>query len=230
MKIIYCIAISLCLSTLGFADIKLVQKVKTSAVMGKAAKDTNLTISVKGRKARVDMGGEEGSYQIIDLEEGKAYIVMPAQKRCMTLSTEQMKQTAGMMSQMAGSQSKPQVEKLGTKHTYNGYSCQDVKISTTGQMMSMTSVSCISSEIDAKEFKPFMEFGQDFSKAFGMDVMEELQGFPVHSQTQMTMMGQKIDSSSDLVSFTHDSLPESIFAVPADLTCQPMKMPDVKPH
>lgn len=229
MKTFFLIALCLCFAAVAMADVKIVQKVKSGPMMGQPGKDTTMTMLVKGRKARIETAMvQSGAYQIIDLDAGKVYVVEPAKKQVMVMTTDMLKQTAGMMTQLNGGKPvKPVVEKPGTTHTYNGYKCEDVKVTTTG-VMAFTSVSCISSAIDVKEFDPFKEFSQDFSRAFGVDATGGLTGFPVHSDTKMSMMGQNIDSSTDLVSISHDAIADSAFVIPPDYKVQEMKMPAQK--
>ena len=211
------------LATVALADVKIVQKLKTSPMMGQPGKDSTVSISVKGKKARID-SGEGQSYQIVDLTQGKVFIVDDSKKQVMVMTTEMMKQAANMMGQLGGNQGKPKIEKLGTSHTYNGYKCDDVKMTMEG-VMTLDSVSCVSKELDVKEFEPFKEFGSDFTKMFGMDASSEIPGYAVHSDTKMTIMGQKMDSTTDLVSISHDAINDSIFVIPADYKVQDMKMP-----
>lgn len=228
MKTFFLITLCLCFAAGAMADVKIVQKVKSGPMMGRPGKDTTMTMLVKGRKARIDAMGQGEAYQIIDLDSGKVYMVEPAKKMVMVMTADMLKQTAGMMTQLNGGKPvKPVVEKPGTTHTYNGYKCEDVKVTTTG-VVAFTSVSCISTAIDVKEFEPFKEFSQDFSRAFGVDAMGGLTGFPVHSDTKMMMMGQNIDSSTDLVSINHDAISDSVFAIPPDYKVQDMKMPAPK--
>lgn len=228
MKRFSLIALCLCFAAVALADVKIVQKIKSGPMMGQPGKDTTMTMLVKGRKARIDAMMKGDAYQIIDLDAAKVYVVEPAKKQVMVMTTDMLKQTAGMMTQLNGGKPvKPVVEKPGTTHTYNGYKCEDVKVTTTG-VMAFTSVSCISSAIDVKEFDPFKEFSQDFSRAFGVDAMGGMTGFPVHSDTKMAIMGQNIDSSTDLVSISHDPIADSVFVIPPDYKVQEMKMPAQK--
>jgi hypothetical protein len=223
MKTFLLIALSLCVAAGASADVKIVQRVKSGPVMGQPPKDTTMTMAIKGKQARVD--AEAGkAYQIIDLDSGKVFVVDPDKKQVMVMTTAMLKQTMSMMGQITGQKTKPEVKKTGATHTYNGYKCEDVVVTMTG-LMAFTSTSCVSSSIDISEFEAFKEFGQDFSRAFGVDATGGIPGFPVHSETKINMMGQNIDSTTDLVSITHDSLSDSLFAIPPDYKQQEMKMP-----
>ena len=227
MKKLFLTALCLVLATAAMADVKIVQKVKTGPMMGQPAKDTTVTMYIKGHKARNETGTAK-QYQIIDVDSGKVYVVDPDKKQAMVMTTEMMKQSVGMISQMMGG-AKPTVEKPGTTHTYNGFKCEDVRITITGsQMMGFTSVSCVSSSLDVKEFEPFKDFSQDVAKIFGVESKSSVPGFPVHTETKMKMMGQDIDSTTELVSISHDSVDASLFEIPPDYKIQEMNMPPQK--
>lgn len=204
------------------ADVTIVNKVHMGKMMNKPEHDTTNTIMVKGDKGKI-ISGDVDTYQIFDLKTGNVSIVDPKRKTVMVMSAETMRNAAGMLGGMMGSNNpdaKPAVEKLGTSHSYAGYDCTDYKITTTG-VMTMSSVSCLTSKIDIKEFDAFKQY----SKLFGIDFTEE--GFPVHSETTISIMGQTTTATSELVKASHDSIAASEFVVPADYKVQEMKMPQI---
>ena len=223
MKKFFAILLCLGVCSMAAADVKIVQKVKSGPMMGRPAKDSTVTISVKGKKARVDTA-ESKAYQVIDLTAGKVFIVEPTKKEVAVMTTEMMKKAAGMMEQLGGKQEKPTMEKLGTTHTYNGYKCEDVRVTMSGAM-TVNSVSCVSKDIDVTELQPFKVFGQDFTKYLGMDGAADVPGYSVHSESKISIMGQSMDNTTDLVSISHDALTDAIFVIPADYKVQEMKVP-----
>jgi len=230
----YAIAVLVCLtiSAAVFADAKIVQTVNSSGIMGQPPKNDTMTIYVKGQKARIDMGATSGLYQIIDVTGKKAFIVDPQKKTVMVLTSDQMKRTAGMLSQLAGGakQAPPTIQKLGTSKTYNGYKCDEYKISMAAPVKT-DGTYCISSELDLrKDLEGLTSFSEDFARMFGADIMKQINGYPVHSDSTVSIMGQTFKTSGDLVSISHDSQPESLFVVPADFKVMEMpampKMPN----
>ena len=205
------------MSAAVFADAKIVQNIKSSGIMGQPPKNSTMTIYAKGSKARMDMG-TNGVYQIIDVPAQKIFIVEPAKKSVMVMTAAQIKQTAGVLSQLGGNKevTPPSVKKLGTSKTYNGFKCDEYKISMSSPMQS-DGTYCISPEIDLKkELEGLMSFSKEFSQAFGGDLMNQIHGFPVHSESTSSILGQTFTSSSDLVGVSHDSQPDSLFVIPAD--------------
>jgi uncharacterized protein DUF4412 len=231
----YAIAVLICLtiSAAVFADAKIVQTINSSGIMGHPPKNDTMTIYVKGQKARIDMGaGAATPYQIIDVTAQKAFIVDPGKKSVMVMTADQMKKTAGMLSQLSGSkkQAPPTIKKLGTSKTYNGYKCDEYSISMSSPIQT-NGTYCISSELDLrKDLEPLSGFSEEFARMFGADIMKQINGYPVHSDSTVSIMGQTIKSSGDLVSISHDSQPESLFVVPADFKVMEMpampKMPN----
>lgn len=223
----YAIAVLICLTISGavFADAKIVQTINSSGIMGQPPKNDTMTIYVKGQKARIDMGaGAATPYQIIDVTAKKAFIVDPGKKSVMVMTSDQMKKTAGMLSQLAGTkQTPPTIKKLGTSKTYNGYKCDEYSISMASPIQT-NGTYCISSEIDLrKDLEGLTSFSEDFARMFGADIMKQINGYPVHSDSTVSIMGQTVKTSGDLVSISHDSQPESLFVVPADFKV--MEMP-----
>jgi hypothetical protein len=221
MKYVFALLFCLIITAAVFADAKIVMNIKSDPIMGQPAKNTTMTIYAKGQKARMDMGNMgpgAGVYQIIDVAAQKIFIVEPAKKSVMVMTADQIKQTAGMLSALGGNKqpTPPSIQKLGTSKTYNGFKCDEYKISMSTPIQT-NGTYCISPEIDLKkELQGLTSFSQEMSQVFGGDLMNQINGYPVHSESTSQMFGQTMKSSSDLVSVSHDSQPDSLFVVPAD--------------
>ena len=74
------VLLCLCIAATAFADLKIVQRVKTGGVMGQPPSDGTMTMYLKAGKARVD-NDTAGSYQIMDLAAGKMFIVEPSKNK-----------------------------------------------------------------------------------------------------------------------------------------------------
>jgi hypothetical protein len=192
-----------------FADMTVVQKVESSGAMGQPGSSGNMTIYMKGSKMKVESMGPSMS-QIIDIDTGKIFIINSAQKTVMTANIDQMKQYMGML----GQQGTPSTQKTGNSKTVNGYPCEEYKITTSG-MFSGETITCVSEKIDSKEFDRFRKFSEDIAKQFGA-LPEGVKGYPVLSDTKMSVMGQNITSHTEIVSVSYDAIPDSVFTIPAD--------------
>ncbi len=228
MKQAFVVLFCLCVSVAAFADAKLVQKVKSDPVMGQAAQDKTMTIYLKGQKVKIETQGRP-QYQILDLAAGKVFIVDPGKKAVMVanVNAAQMKQASEMLSQLMGGKepAPPSVRKLGSTKTYNGYKCEEYSV-TMSAPIPTSGVYCVSSEINLeKELEGLMSFSPEVAQMFGGDVMKEIQGYPVHTDSNITLMGQSFKSSTDLVSFSRENQPESLFVIPADYKVQELAMP-----
>ncbi len=181
----------------AFADVKIVQRVKTGGVMGQPPSDGIMTMYIKPGKARVD-NDKAGSYQILDLTAGKMFIVEPSKKQVMVLTTEQMKATSGMIAQLMGggkSPAPPTVQKLGSSKTYNGFKCNEYKVAISTPIQSQGTY-CVSPDINFdSDFRPLMDFSQELAQMFGGDALKDL-GFPVHTDSTLSILGQSVQSSS----------------------------------
>ena len=71
------------------------------------------------------------------------------------------------------------------------------------------------------------KFSKDLAKQFG-GLPDDVKGFPVVADTKMTIMGQNMTSHSELVSVSKESIPDSVFVVPADYKTTEMPKPNIK--
>jgi hypothetical protein len=227
MKIIILVC-CLLVAAIAFADVKLVQKVKSDGILGQKASDGTVTIYVKNGKARIE-NTTAGGYSVVDVAAGKVSMVNPAKKEVMVMTAEQIKQATGLVSQLMGNKSAapPSVQKLGTSKTYNGYKCDEYKVVTSTPFQS-TGVYCAAPEIDLnKEMLPFMELSKELSQMFGGETMKSITGYPVHSDSTTSIMGQTMKSTTDLISVSRDAQPDSLFEVPADYTVKAAPIPNI---
>lgn len=205
-----------------FSDLTLVQNVESSGVMGQPASKGTMTIYVKGSKAKIENMGPSMS-EIVDLDSGKFYVVNSDQKVVMTMTSDTIKQFAGMMGQ-SGAVSAPTAQKTGNSKTVNGYSCEEYKITTSG-MVSSETLACISNQIDTGDMDRFRAFSEELAKQFG-GLPASVKGYPVISDSKMIIMGQNVSAHMELISISNDPIPDSVFVVPADY--QVMEMPKLE--
>jgi hypothetical protein len=228
MKRVALLLCCLCVAATLFADVKIVQKVKSDGVMGQKPQDGVMTMYIKSGKARIETQNSP-HYQIMDVSAGKMFIVDSSKKEVMVISAEQMKQTSNMLSQLVGGKNAPAptVQKLGTSKTYNGMNCDEYKITISGPM-STNGTYCVSSDINFdQEFAPLTSFSKELAQMFGGDAMKKLPGFPIHTDSTMSLMGQNMKSSTELVSYSRDTVPDTLFVVPSDYTVREApKMPN----
>lgn len=199
-----------------FADITLVQRVKSSGVMGQPPQDLNMIISVKGSKAKIENMAPNMS-QVIDLDTGKLYVMNAAQKTVMVVTVEDLNKMAGMMGKAGMTTS---AKKLGTSKTVNAYSCEEYKIIMTGVVSSET-VACVSPDIETGELDKFSKLSDQLSKQFG-GLPADVKGFPVLSDSRVSILGKEMTSHSELISVSHDTVADDIFVIPSDYKVQEM--------
>jgi hypothetical protein len=225
MKTLMCMLLILTIAAVCHADLKIVQKNETGAMMGQPAKNFMQTIYIKGDKARMDLS-EAGMYQIIDLKSRKVMNVDPAKKQVMTMDIDMMKKMSGPMMGMMGKDMKGSVKKTGNSNTINGFKCDEYVITMTGSI-SMTNTECVTTAEDASEFEPMRTYFQEFAKMMNMDASQLPPGIPVHSNMKMSMFGQNITGRSEVQSISHDPVADSMFAIPPDYKVEEMKMPQM---
>lgn len=226
MKKVMLLLLFVCMSAAAFADMTILQKVHAGPMMGQPAKDMSVTIYVKGKKERMDYV-EQPISLVLDLESGKMYQIDHSKKEVSEGSLDMFKQMSGAMTQMTKG-TKTSVTKTGKSDNVNGFKCDVYSVTTTGTgMMNMDGTMCVASSVDTTEFEPFKEFGQDMLKMLGGDELMKVKGLPVRTATKMTIMGQSMDSTAEVISVKHDAIPDAKFVIPADykVTQMPMQNP-----
>ncbi len=208
------------MATFCFADTTIIQKVESGPMMGQPGTKAIQTMKIKGNKARIDHDNL-AQYQIMDLEAKKVYTVDNAKKQAMVMNLDMMNAAGAMFKQM-NKDGKLSVQNTGNSRTVNGFKCTDYVISMSGAM-ALTSKQCLTKDVDASDFEAFRPYAEGMVKMFLGDNTTQLpEGMAVVTDTQMTMMGQKIDSKTELQSVKKEPIDGSIFEIPAGYKVQEM--------
>jgi Domain of unknown function (DUF4412) len=213
MKHFFIVVAILGMATLCFADTTIIQKVESGPMMGQPGKNTVQTMQIKGNKARIDHANV-AQYQILDLAAKKMYTIDSEKKQAMVMSLD-MVNAAGAMFKQMNKDAKLNVQNTGNTRTVNGFKCTDYVVTMSGGT-AMTSKQCITKDIDSTDFEAFRPYAEGMVKMFLGDNTAKLpQGMAVITETQMTMMGQKIDSKTELQSVKKEEIAGSVFEIPA---------------
>ncbi len=216
MKKIICLPVLLLFCVVCFADITIVQRIETGAMMGQPAKNLIMSMFVKGKKARIETK-EAQAYQILDLQTNKIYNVNPAEKKVMIMSMDLMKHAGDMMGKMG--EMKTDVKKTGAFSEVNGFKCEEYVVTISGPISGTTS-ECVTQDVDTSEFDKYRDFAMNFAKMMGSNKMPDIKGLPVRTASKMSIMGQNIESKSEVQSISTKPIADSIFVVPSDYTVQ----------
>jgi hypothetical protein len=220
MKHLFIVVAILGLATLGFADTTIIQKVESGPIMGQPAKNTIQTMQIKGNKARIDHANV-AQYQILDLAAKKMYTIDSDKKEAIVMSLDMVNAAGNMFKQM-NKDAKLSVQNTGKSRTVNGFKCTDYVVSMSGGM-GMTSKQCVTTDIDASDFEAFRPYAEGMVKMFvGENTAQLPQGMAVVTETQLTMMGQKIDSRTELQSVKKEQIAASVFEIPAGFAVKEM--------
>jgi hypothetical protein len=226
MKKLMFAALAWGITSLCFADTTIIQKVQSGPFMGQPGTNTIQTMKIKGTKARIDHQNLT-QYQILDLAAKRVYVVNPDKKEAMVMGLDMMNAAGAMFKQMA-KDAQLNVQNTGNTRTVNGFKCTDYVISATGGM-AMTSKQCVTKDIDYKDFEAFRPYAEGFVKMIIGDTGAKKlpEGIAVETETTINMMGQKIDSKTELQSVKKEEIPASDFELPTGYTKK--EMPGV-PH
>lgn len=210
----------------AFCDVTLVEKTHADAYMNQPAHDGTKTIYVKGNKARFDLKNP-GTYMILDLTAKKFYMVNTEKKEVAEGPSDFIRNSGAMMNQMGKTDTKLTE---GTTKVIAGYKCKEFHLTSNSQMMNLDSTIWMTQDVDTKELDPYKEVMQEsFKSILGAD-LAKLQGLTVASQSKMTMMGKTVNTSTELQSLSRKTIPDSVFAIPADYKVNEMKMPSDQTH
>jgi len=219
-------------SCAAFADMTIVQHIKTSPMMGQPGKDTEMTMYIKGQKARMQTK-DTANYQLMDLQSNKMFIVDPTKKQVMVVNPDTMEAASKMFSQMnGGKEPKIDVQKTGKSDTVSGYKCEEYAITASGGMLSMNSIQCVTKEVNTAEFEPFRKYAEGVMKMIGGAKGNiDIKGLPVRNAMKLSLMGQTMDSMTEVLSVSTSTISDDMFSYPPDYKAVDMpSMPQQQPH
>ena len=208
------------IASLCFADTTIIQKVESGAMLGQPATNTIQTMRIKGNKARIDHQNV-AQYQILDLGAKKVYMVDPDKKEVMVMGLDMMNAAGAMFKQM-NQNAKLNVQSTGTSRTVNGFKCMDYVVTMSGAM-ALDSKQCVTKDVDYTDFEAFRPYAEGMVKMFAGDATAKLpEGISVITETDMTLMGQKVKSRTELQSIKKEEVPASTFEIPAEFKTKEM--------
>ena len=196
------------------ADLTIVQKVEGPMPM------TEMTMKIKGDKARIDAGPQMTS--IMDAKTGEAVTLMHEQKMLMRMSAEQAKAAAAAVAEsVPGQQGAPvKITPSGKKETINGFETEEYLYETPAMKASYwIAKNYPNADSIMKQMQALNSQAMTASPA-GIPDFRHFPGLPV--RTNVSMGGQQFVTTVTAVK--HDPLNDAEFTVPSGY--QEMKMPD----
>jgi hypothetical protein len=205
----------------SFADTTIIQKVQSSAMMGQPATNTVQTMRIKGPKARIDHQGM-AQYQILDLAGKRVYMIDTDKKQAMVMSLDMMNAAGAMFKQM-NQNAQLNVQNTGNTRTINGFKCTDYVVSMAGGM-SVNSKQCVTTDVDYSDFEAFRPYAEGLMKMVAGDegASKLPPGLSVVTETDMSIMGQKVSSKTELQSVKKEPITADIFEIPAGFEVKEM--------
>jgi hypothetical protein len=208
------LVILFCLPVLAQNDIYMEQKVMTSGVMGQPARESINKSWISDNKIRQE-GDRELMIMRFDL--GKIWSVRPERKEYFEMTVEELKQLAKMgMMMMQNAEMKMDIKKTDQTKKIKDWNCYEVIVSSG----MMTQHMWLTNDLPFKKndfysiYKNIPEFEELAQKFYNQ---KDLDGFPVYTEVEMNMMGQKIKSTSELISIQKKKNASDLFELPAGL-------------
>lgn len=189
------------------------QKVNTSAVMGRPASETITKTWIADEKLRADNGEQ---IVIVRADKGVAWTIMPEKKAYMEMSLAELEKMASMGMAMMGDNAsmKMTFKKTGEEKKINDWNCYQV----TGESQIMKQEMWLTEDLPFGK-EQFYKFYKDMPEmrkiAEGLNNAEDIKGYPVYTETEMNMMGMKIQSSSELLKIRKEEISDDKFELPA---------------
>lgn len=173
---------------------------------------------------RYDMG--EDTSIIMNLGDKKLFVVNHLEKSFSTIELPfDFKSLVGpeaapmmeqMMKMMAATVTVTPTDKTGE---YGGYSCKYSKVAISMAMMQMNMDQCLTDRmpIDYARYKALATAQAEMvpNGSWMKELADKLQGFPVRTESTMTMMGKSFKSWQELESVAEQSAPGGFYAPPA---------------
>jgi len=211
MKKILPSVLALILATLAHADLTVTQKL----VQGEPAKETTMTMKIKGDKVRLDMDPKMST--IMNIKSGDMQTLMHDQKIAMTIPGTLLKSLQRSQAQTAGVEG---VKPTGNKETISGFACEEYVMTTKDATVQVW----VTKDLPAAEklLKEMSGLVPDSNPL--NDTMKNLNisGFPMRTIAEMPG-GGKITIS--VVAVNENPLADADFSVPSSYKA--MQMPAI---
>jgi len=201
------------------ADLTLVQKVEG------AGEDGEMTIKIKGDKARIDASPKLTT--IIDGKTGEITNLMNDQKKILHISAERMKAAAEMIGKFNGKKETVEKAKLtptGKKETIGGYETEQYVYETPAFKATYWIASTYPD--GAAILKQLQSLNSEVwnPKRVGVPDYRDFPGLPL--KTVVSVSGSEVTTT--LTSVKQDPVNDAEFAIPTDF--QEVKMPEMNVH
>lgn len=212
---------ALCYAQKGYY---LEQKVYTSSVMGQPAKEFISKSWIMDDRFRSE---SDEQITIFRFDLKKVWMIDPEKKQYNEMGMDEMRQMAqmgrSMMQSAEGLDFK--FRKTGKTKKINQWNCYEV--TSDGGIMKqsiwLTEDLPFGKDIYYNFYKDMPEFRELAESIYNS---EDLKGYPVLSETEMNMMGMKIQSSSELITIREEKIASGLFDLPKGLkkVANPMEM------
>lgn len=225
-KLFVIVTLLLITTTLGFAQkgYYLEQKVTTSSVMGQPAKEFISKNWILDNRFRSE---SDEQITIFRFDLKKVWMINTQKKQYNEMSMDEMRQMAqmghAMMQNVEGVNFK--FRKTGRTKKINQWNCYEVAsdVKMMKQSIWLTEDLPFGKDVYYNFYKEMPEF-RDLAESIYKS--EELNGYPVLSETEINMMGMKIQSSSELITIREEKIDSGLFDLPGGLekVANPLEM------
>lgn len=227
-KILAALVIVLFCTVFLTADIYIQQKTHSDAfsIMGQNTPEKNEISHMWIGKNKMATLGKDMSF-IVNLDKKEIVMINHKNKTYvpMTLPLQLDKYFPAQMLQMMGGVTVT-VNPTGETQTINSWKCQGYDMNIKMMMMNMKTKVWASTDVpfDWKNFQDtlYMEFAK-VSMRLGEDSAQELKkidGFQIKSEMSVSMMGQEMKTTQEVVEISKKSAPAGTYTVPAGYTKQ----------
>ncbi|HSM13534.1 MAG TPA: DUF4412 domain-containing protein [Thermoanaerobaculia bacterium] len=218
-----CLALLLAAALPAGADtvLKIANHVDEMTMMGQTtpAQDTTYEYWFGDDAIRYDM---DTTSIVIRVDEKLAYFINHEEKQYsemkLPIDFDQMvgPEMAQMMQQMMSGSTK--VTPLGNEGSYGGHACDFYQVDLTMGMMQSAMKLCLADDlpVDYAKFKELMVAQSEMAPSQEwMKELSKLEGFPVRSETQTTVMGKTFGSWQELEGVEKKDAPAGHYGPPA---------------
>jgi len=177
----------------------------------------DMTITVSGDKARMDMGKQVSS--IVDSKTGAVTSLMHSQKMAMQLPEGTLD---SIKKSTAGQKEKPDLKPTGKKETINGFACEEYAGKVKGMDVTFWVTKEVANQKEILDQLGKLSGGNDpFQGALANG--QDFPGFPIRTIVKSSEMGKM---TMTVASIKNEDVPASTFEVPAGY--KTMNMPKMQ--
>ena len=196
------------------------QETSSSGVMGMGGGTSVQKFWYTKDKIRIE-SPKNDQVTILRFDIEKVYLIKPQKKTYSEMTLDEFRQLAKMgMAMLKQAGGKVTVRKTGETKTINGYKCYAVEVDNSGMKQKMWFSKDL--KIGKDLYFEYMKKMPEVAEAAELIYKDqEIEGIPVLTETEISIMGNTIKSTTKLLKIEKMNPPAKLFELPSGLKKEP---------